>query len=475
MKGFRLIGLLAGSTVLLSATSFAATTQCPNLSVVVTGTSSLAPGFTYQDTMELHKVGPGKGYDGKWRVARWEMINTYPHRTDAPPIGPLVVPAQPQFGGGMTMTCVGRTIGNRAVNTCTGGNLTFNVSGGRMGPAAHPIGHIQGKTMTIRFDPNNPMEPLRTGTIQDFPGGKLSLSITAPTAGVRVVFDSQNPGQLQLKLRAQVTPAQYANQVTWDIPEIAGSQKQAGPTQGDQVDVTYSGLPSLNNAFGKKTVSASVDVGNCQVSESADFQVFYPRDASNHPGSDKTPNWFHYWSQTQAKVGPAKFGGNSGRCGSGGDYGKLMGYYRNKILDSVYYICDLKSFGPDFSFKTVKWDGALPENREVTGIDTFAVVSRHENAHYEHFTQWWKGEHTQNKFEDTNQNGVKDSAEQKLDQDGDEVPDTLEPGYGMNPKKKQTLGAGVPDEELICWKAEAAWQPGSADAEDWAKPGKQWK
>ena len=61
-----------------------------------------------------------------------------------------------------------------------------------------------------------------------------------------------------------------------------------------------------------------------------------------------------------------------------------------------------------------------------------------------------------------------------MDKDKDLVPDSLEPGYGMNPTKKHTLGAGVDDEELICWKAEASWKVGSADKEDWGKPGKQW-
>jgi hypothetical protein len=45
----------------------------------------------------------------------------------------------------------------------------------------------------------------------------------------------------------------------------------------------------------------------------------------------------------------------------------------------------------------------------------------------------------------------------------------------MKPGRRRALGAVVVDEEAICWKAEAAWPVGSADSEDWARPGKQWK
>lgn len=427
--------------------------------------------------MELHKVGSGPGYSGKWRVVKWVQENTYPHRTDTPPIGPLVIPSQPQFGKGQSMNCVGMNLGNKVTSTCTGGNLTFDVTGNRIGPAAHPIGRISGKQMTIRFGPQNPAEPDKVGTIQEFPAQNLNLNITQPSSGAKVVYSAENPGKLEVKFAAQVTPQSQAGEIQWSIPDIPGSTKTVNPAnaRGAQVEVTYSGLPAKNSAFGKKQFSATVDVSGCQARAEGDFTVFFPRDAQNHPGGKGEPNWFYYWSQTSAKKGPAKYGGNSGRCAPGGDNEKLMGYYRNKQFESHYYICDLKQMGPDFPFQSVKWVGTLPDNRKVTGIDTFAVCSRHENAHYEHFTQWWKSHATTDKFQDTNQNGIKDSIEGQLDKDGDEVPDSKEPGYGMDPTKKSTLGAGVDDEEAICWKAEAAWPVGSADKEDWAYPGKQWK
>lgn len=457
-------------SLLPAGASQAVKATCPRYSVSVQGSSQFMPGYTYTMVMDLHKIGSAAGHDGKWQVTQIRQVNTFAHNTYIP-AGPVAVSQSVTFAPGVSMDCAAHTTPHEANNVCTGGNFTLDVSGGKVGV----LGKIVGKSMTIRFDASNPNDPELTGEIQEFAGGEMILDIISPGAAQKFVYSSDDPGVLELSLEARVTPSQYASDVDWVIPEIEGSKKTASSTRGQQVAVRYAGLPAKNGAFGKKTVTARLVVTSCKAEESRDFLIFHPRDASNHPGSAGTPNWFHYWSQTSARVGPAKFGGTSGKCASGGDYGKLMGYYRYQIFDSSYYICDLKSFGPDFAFQSVNWDDALPDNRQVTGIDTFAVASRHENAHYEHFTQWWKAHQTADKFEDTNQNGIKDSSEELLDKDKDEVPDSLEPQYGMNPAKRETLVAGVPDEELICWKAEASWKEGAANAEDWAAPGKQWK
>jgi len=51
-----------------------------------------------------------------------------------------------------------------------------------------------------------------------------------------------------------------------------------------------------------------------------------------------------------------------------------------------------------------------------------------------------------------------------------------EPQYSLSPNKKNTYGIGPDgdDEEFLAWMAETSWNAGSADKEDWAKPGKQW-
>jgi hypothetical protein len=113
----------------------------------------------------------------------------------------------------------------------------------------------------------------------------------------------------------------------------------------------------------------------------------------------------------------------------------------------------------------------------VYGIDTFAVACRHEQAHYLHFTTWWKQYRTSDKFLDTNRNGILDAKEQLLDKDGDLVPDTVETTANLNPNNPDTFGIAPDgnDEELLCWMAETTWKIRSADSQDWAKPGKQWR
>ena len=127
----------------------------------------------------------------------------------------------------------------------------------------------------------------------------------------------------------------------------------------------------------------------------------------------------------------------------------------------------------------VKWPGGSNISEvPVTGIDTFAAASYHENGHYSHFKNWWFAHKAANPFspsEDMNKNSIKDSAENQLDRDQDLIPDAHEPGLGFDPNKKYTYkGIKEDDEELLAWKDESKWQVGSANKEDWAKPGKQW-
>ena len=267
--------------------------------------------------------------------------------------------------------------------------------------------------------------------------------------------------------------------MTWTLPELEGSTRTVVPPEakGRTVTVTYAGLPKSNAGFGPKTVTATLTREKCDVPFRAQKEVrfFFPALAKNNPGGGD-PNWFHYWSQTSARVGPARFGGGSQTCGTGAG-SRDLGYYRNREFEEVYHICDLKNLGPDFPFMAKRVEGNRWADLRVTGIDTFAVACLHENAHMTHFLQWWKPYRTEDKFLDSNKNNILDDKEKALDKDGDLVPDALEEGLHLDPHNRNTYGIGPngDDEEALCWFAEAKWKVGSADKEDWAKPGKQWK
>ena len=454
--------------------------KCPEASVVLTGTKQQPYGHTYTETLAMYQTRSAGGHDGQWRVHSLTQVMTYPFAINPP----VSTSGRVDMKNGVWMNCTATTVGNVITSVCRDGNVTFDVVSGRIGSSRTGvwIGRFEGDRVTLKFHDVNPLEPTITGTVQRTPGGRLELAIRSPGDGGRVVFSAANPGVLELELTADVTPAERADSVTWEVPAIAGSTREITPASrtGRTIRVRYTGLPGSNAEFGEKTVRASVDAGMCKAEAAAPVKVFYPRDASNNP-QGTAPNWFHYWSQTSARVGPARYGALAGKCaqgGSGDTRDGLIGYYRYTVRDDKYYICDLGRLPGDFRFRIVRVQSLTPfrmgEPAMVTGIDTFATASRHENEHYQHFKSWW--------FQ-FNPNPIHPSGGHMMaayDRDEDFIPDTVEPTKGLDPAYKSTLSkydpaVTVDDEELLCWLAEAEWTIGSADREDWAKPGKQWR
>jgi hypothetical protein len=377
------------------------------------------------------------------------------------------------------MQCTTDLAGNQMISRCSGGRLIFDVSGGRIGShkTGKWIGKIQGDQVSLRFDDSNPYSPVMKGTVNKVKSGNISLQIVL--AEDKYVYSTANPGEFEVQLKANVTPSSYKNDIRWELPDIQGSSRTVTPAsaQGDNVTVKFSGLPSLNQALGKKSIKAKLKVGSCEAEDSKEIQVFFPRDAKNNPGGSD-PNWFYYWSQTSAKKGPAKYKGTAGQCSSPINRSEgVLGYYRYKYLESVYYICDLSRLGQNFEFNASQWNGNQMTYKPVTGIDTFGAASYHENGHYSHFKNWWFQHRAATPFsptEDFNKNSIKDTAETALDGDKDLIPDSKEAAYSLDNTKKYTYPGPNDDEEVAAWHDEAEWAIGSADKQDWAKPGKQW-
>lgn len=122
-------------------------------------------------------------------------------------------------------------------------------------------------------------------------------------------FDSSSPGKLVINFKAKVTPNSALNatreHVTFTIDPIAGSAmawddknpdgKASISGQHLVAKCTYTDLPSKNDDFGKKRVQLLFDG---QLLAQTHIEVFFPRDATNHPGGQaSSPNWFHYWLQ----------------------------------------------------------------------------------------------------------------------------------------------------------------------------------
>lgn len=306
------------------------------------------------------------------------------------------------------------------------------------------------------LDPNNP-----AGSIQD---GANEFTFSAAT-----------PGVLTMKLKAKVRglgslqPAERAkfrfeldgignSILAWDANNNPGGQAMV---TGDFIvaTATYTGLPQNNNDFGSK--KARVRYGNHpNAIAEATYEVFFPRDAKNHPNGltgwpqcyydyINPPNWYFYWTQTTANFGThSYFPGNTSET---------------KFVNNTWSAF----IGDTAPGQARAWNYAA-------GIDHFANVVRHEDTHRTQMTAMWGAGSTRNDIEDNDKDALKDALEPSL------VPaHPYDPGkfstytdtFGYYP----TPGLPLKDAEDYCMLLQPVWTNGAANAKDWSNPGMQHK
>ena len=364
--------------------------------------------------------------------------------------------------------------------------------------------------------------PLRDGaTVKQGPAtwtlhgpSNCKLTITGPKSGEKFRYSEADPGELRLTFKAKVEPAKYAKDILWKVPKLGAADIALNPpdAKGGDLVVEASGLPDHNSFFGKKSFVAKIRTKECYATAAREVQLFFPRDATNNPGTNpgdanvnfqkgfpkKVPNWFHYWSQTPAKSGPdPTYGARSDSCKKKASRTDphTAGFYRWSYghgFPNWYHICDLTGLGPDMPMSVTIWTlvkvgkcnaTTSQEQISTTGIDTFAVVSRHEDMHRSLTRLWWiapSGALIDGRFD------------KDLDNDG--VPDAFELSFSH----KKSLELGMPNTcyaPILNKDAKTTWQDisddefyiqyvahpdfktmkGSFDDLDWAYPGKQWK
>ncbi|MEA3401079.1 MAG: hypothetical protein U9R79_07540 [Armatimonadota bacterium] len=225
----------------------------------------------------------------------------------------------------------------------------------------------------------------------------------------------------------------------WELDTIQGSTltSDPDPPKGQTITFTYTRLPSSNSEFGNKVLTLSHSQVPCEDTQTV--QIFFPRDATNHPGPDTgvTPNWYYYWSDAGADTGSHQYDPNSGSDG----------YYQ--FGDPHFHI------GP----------GACEQDEGLVvmgdGIDNFGSTCLHEKAHMDYYFDEW------------------DPYDRNFDLDRDFMHDNDEPtktgldGNPYDPTQQDTNFDGYWDGEDWACKAEQTWQMGSFDAVDWASPGHQ--
>ena len=466
---FLLASLVCAMFMAMPVTGFAATAKCHPYSALLEGTTNTY-GVSYKERVFVHKTTAGKSYRGKWKIDKYEQILTYPNRLPAIPIPTKTH----KFGKGLWMTCSSRILGN-VIHIVCAGNLSFYVVGNKIRFAQTNTynGSVTGNKMSFKFGMQNPLEPMKTGTMQKGPQKPIQLSIqTTPGHKYKFKFSNQTQGKLQFQIKAKVTPQRYAKDVVWTIPKIQGSTRTMVPAnaKGETIKVTYEGLPKRNSEFGKKQVKAKLKVGSCEATENHRVQIYYDLLAKNNP-EGKYPNWFYYWKQTPA----ARPGGQKpiimygGRTFKHCRYPGVPAQYIYNLAYKGLHVCDLSKFGATFetTFPVINryWRKKWIAQRTVTFIDTFATAIIHEYKHFEHYHAW--------------RYGKSDSKIRSEDKDNDGIPDRLEPGMKFDPNKVQThlpikLSKIGYDEEWLAYEAMRHYKPGSYDKYDWAAPGKQW-
>lgn len=281
--------------------------------------------------------------------------------------------------------------------------------------------------------------------------GVLTLKLKAKMAG------ASNIPNIQDKFKFEVD-AIGTSTMAWDPANAGGKPTISGDFL--MATVRFTGLPQNNTDFGKKKVRILFDGAKAAENE---FEVFFPKTATNHPGGQTgSPNWYYYWGLTAAnKTGTTR-----------------VTYFKTFSDRSKYEFAEDKIYLADGAAATGVQAHGAPK-----GIDCYAWATAHEAKHRSQLQGFWPS--GRDPFNDQDQPAP------------DFIPDNIEPTYmpgrPYNPTKQSTypddIGYGeapdIRDTEDIAMRSQSGqngvypldvlWENGTADASDWSNPGKNSK
>ncbi len=217
----------------------------------------------------------------------------------------------------------------------------------------------------------------------DHPSGD---PVASGSATNEFTFNTATPGVVTIPCRARITPntpdaiSCAGEHLRWTIDSVGASAlawnnaDPANAAEGKGVEATasFTGLPNNNTDFGTKTVTLLLDNGT--VIQTTTVEVFWPKNAMNHPDPDQgaTPNWFFYWMQVIGNPAQARYGG----AGPGGRFGETLAMTQwsypavaDKTLIHIYN-------------SAATSDGAIAGlHGPLTGVDLFENTVLHETEH----------------------------------------------------------------------------------------------
>lgn len=287
-------------------------------------------------------------------------------------------------------------------------------------------------------------------------------------------FSTANLGVLTMNLKARVTPAAAAPTIAADCRFEVGAvgtsamawaaANPRGKAIGNggflTATVAFTGLPDKNDAFGKKK---AILLLNGRKLDENDYEVFFPKNATNHPctpSNSNWPNWMFYWLQTVEPLGspaPDFVYGTSSRF--------TAGTKTITLSDG-----DAGSYNAPY--------GA---NNTLCGIDNFAWTVIHESQHYKDWQDFWAnnvsnhrshvggvelcddkdGDRIPNGIEDANQNGIYEPSIDLYDWQQNNTP---------TPHRPSTIRNDFED-----WNCQRHKNVKGDHSKDWGDPGMQHK
>lgn len=194
------------------------------------------------------------------------------------------------------------------------------------GPAPKVVSNKGGAGASITLEPDRTTGALTLAATYRYKGRAYRAtrdvafcvldSISIGDGSRDMAFDDASPGALFVRAfsRASYNGTDATAELAWTFERIgAAATTTMAPTNptGRTVDVTYTGLPEFNAAFGPKAIEVRLDNGTCDCARSDSFRAFYSPLVANHPvtatstvpGDSPVPNWFYYYAQTPAIAG----------------------------------------------------------------------------------------------------------------------------------------------------------------------------
>lgn len=218
-------------------------------------------------------------------------------------------------------------------------------------------------------------------------GDPINAAVQAGDGQNEFTYNSDSPGVLAINFKARATPTSPAilntihDEVRFTVAAVGGSTlawDAANPGGVSSVTgadltarLTFTGLPGNNADFGPKL--ATLEYGTARQDEST-LEVFYPKDATNHPGGQAgSPNWFHYWGQA---LGVADAIYSNARPDLYGEAPGMLHWSYTAAPDKVHVI--IYDLAATVDAGDASADGGM---RRTTGIDTFEDTYLHERHH----------------------------------------------------------------------------------------------